>query len=179
MFRLVYWSLLRFHFHTSNAFNCSSRRSLSTETATEDIEDEGEGEEADDDHADRAATSKPSSMRMLDVGTKGDQDLEASEAKGNEDGGSSVIAEKSSARVGLSAEDDDAGGVGERASKAGGAIRSSFRGKVGGVNGGSRGGDEVEEDSAEEGAVDEHVDDLTFFDDATQPEGTDPDWDTC
>ena len=35
----------------------------------------------------------------------------------------------------------------------------------------------VEEDSEEEGAVDDNVDDLTFFDDATQPDGTDPEWD--
>ncbi|CAM9896488.1 unnamed protein product [Ectocarpus sp. 4 AP-2014] len=37
-----------------------------------------------------------------------------------------------------------------------------------------------EEDSAEEGAVDEHVDDLTYFDDATQPDrssGSDDEWD--
>ncbi|CBJ25752.1 weakly similar Glutamic acid-rich protein precursor [Ectocarpus siliculosus] len=40
--------------------------------------------------------------------------------------------------------------------------------------------DDEEEDSAEEGAVDEHVDDLTYFDDATQPDrssGSDDEWD--
>ncbi|CAM9466656.1 unnamed protein product [Ectocarpus fasciculatus] len=40
--------------------------------------------------------------------------------------------------------------------------------------------EEEEEDSAEEGAVDEHVDDLTYFDDATQPDrssGSDDEWD--
>lgn len=139
MFELVYWSLLRFHFHASKRLQL--RRSSSTE---EDMEDE---READGDHGDRAAVSKPSSMRPK-------EDFEASRAAGKKDGGSSVIA------------DDNAGGVGN-------AIRSGFRGKMGGVNGEN----DVEEDSAEEGAVDEHVDDLTFFDDATQPEGTDPDWD--
>lgn len=145
MLKLVYWSLLRFHFDESKRLQF--RRSLSTEIAAEDMEDEGE---ADGDYTDRAAVSKPSSMRPK-------EDLEASRASraaGSDDGDLDVIA------------DDNAGDVGD-------TIRSSFRGKVGGVNGGG----DVEEDSAEEGAVDEHVDDLTFFDDATQPEGTDPEWD--